>query len=162
VSAIAQLPQLVWHVPIVTLGPSVSACYPIDQLGCDARPAGCQTDASFQHIANAKLAADLPDIARSAFVGEARLPGDDKQLREPRQFPNDMLRDAVTEVVLARVLQRFMNGSTAIDRLSGNARGAFCGAHRQIQNDKIGTRTASGVSDLRDHAGRDLRLVRSL
>ena len=67
-------------------------------------------DATFQDVTNAQLATDLPDVRRFALVGEGRVARDDEQRFEARQRRDDVLDDAVGEVLLlgiaAHVLER--------------------------------------------------------
>src|SRR5262245_28048118 len=52
----------VLQLAVVTLGPKVSAGQGIDELGGDADAIAGPTDAAFENVANAELAADLPYI----------------------------------------------------------------------------------------------------
>ena len=67
---------------------SAQRCAPlvsVDQLAGDAHAVAGLAHAAFEHVAHAKLAADLPDVERLALVGEARIAGDDEQRLEARQ-----------------------------------------------------------------------------
>jgi hypothetical protein len=72
----------------------------LDQLPGNAHPIGRFTDAPFQQVADAELAADLPDIDGAALVSEGGISGDHKQRPETRQGRRDLLDDAVGEIVL--------------------------------------------------------------
>src|SRR5262245_52867359 len=50
------------QLAVVTLGPAVRAGNGIDELGADADAIAGATDAAFEDIAHAELAADLPDV----------------------------------------------------------------------------------------------------
>jgi len=75
----------------------------VDKLHRDAHAARGATDAAFEHVANAEFASDLADVDDLAFVGEARVPGDDEQRAHPRQRHHNLFDDPVGEEFLLRV-----------------------------------------------------------
>ena len=91
----------IFELSIVSFGPTVGAGRGIDELRRDADAIAGAADAAFEDVTDAKLATDLPDVRRLAFVLEARVAGDDEQLGEARQLGDDVFGDAVAEVVLA-------------------------------------------------------------
>jgi hypothetical protein len=81
----------------------VLASLGLDQLRSDTDAVAGFAQAAFEHIAHTQLTADLLHIDRLAFVGEARITGDDEQRRIARQCGDHVLGDAVSEVFLLRV-----------------------------------------------------------
>ena len=61
----------VFQLSVVALGPAVRAGGGIDELRRDADTVAGATDAAFEDVANAELAADLSDVRRFAFVLES-------------------------------------------------------------------------------------------
>jgi hypothetical protein len=72
----------------------------VDELASDAHSLPRAADAAFKYVADAEFSSNLAYIHRLAFVGEARIAGDDEKLREARQLRDDVLSDSVAEVVL--------------------------------------------------------------
>ena len=91
------------ELAIVAVSPLVRTGRSVDKLSADADTVARAANAALQHVAHPELAPDLPDVDGLALVLEARIAGDHKQLREPRQIGDDVFGDAVTEIVLARV-----------------------------------------------------------
>src|SRR5262249_42637222 len=58
------------------LTPSKDAAQRVDQLGGHTNPVRRPADAPFQHVADAKVLADLLDVRGLALVGERRVPSD--------------------------------------------------------------------------------------
>ena len=92
------------------LRPEMRAGRGVDQLPGDAHPVAGLAHAAFQHVAHAKLAADLLHVHGPALVGEARIARDDEQPADARQRGDDVLDHAVGEIFLlgvaAQVLER--------------------------------------------------------
>jgi len=59
-------------------GPKMRSARGIDQLCGDAHPPASFPNRAFEHVANAKLAADLLHVDGLALVGKTRIAGDDK------------------------------------------------------------------------------------
>src|SRR5215468_3575159 len=91
------------QLAVVALGPAVCPGDGIDELRRDADPIADPPNASFQHVACAQLAPDLPDIDGLALVLEGGIARDDQKLGEPRQLGCNVLGYAVAEVILLRV-----------------------------------------------------------
>ena len=85
---------------IVVVGPPVRSGCGVDQLGADADAFAGAANAALQHVAHSELAPDLSDIRRLALVLEAGITRDDEQLAEPRELRDDVLDDAVGQVLL--------------------------------------------------------------
>jgi hypothetical protein len=88
---------------VVVLGPAVGPRRGIDQLGGDANTIANTPYAAFEQVAHAQIAPNLADIGRLAFVLEARVAGDDKQLGEARQLRDDVVHDAIDQIFLLRM-----------------------------------------------------------
>ena len=88
---------------VVALGPDMVSGGAVDQLGGDPHPVARSSHAAFEHIAHAKLAADLLHIDSTAFVSERAVACDDKVPSKLRQRGDDLFDHAVSEVVLLRV-----------------------------------------------------------
>src|SRR4051812_28662627 len=86
------------EVAVIALGPEMSVGRCLDQLPGHPYPVAGLAHAAFENVAHSKFTADLLDAGRAALVGEARIPGDDKQQPRFRQQSNDVLRDTVREV----------------------------------------------------------------
>ena len=69
----------------------------------DPHAARRRPHAALEHVAHAELAPDLLHVHRAPLVGEARVAGDHEQPAHPRQRADDLLDDAVGEVLLRRV-----------------------------------------------------------
>jgi len=76
----------------------------IDQLNSDADLVARPANASFQHIAHAQLAADLPRVDRLVPIGEGGVARDHEHVREPRQISRQILSDSVCEIPLVPVV----------------------------------------------------------
>src|SRR4051794_2451528 len=75
----------------------------VNQLSGDANLAASFADAALKDISHAQFTAHLANVRRCPFVYEARVPGDHEELLRPRQRGDDVLDDAVGEVLLLRV-----------------------------------------------------------
>src|SRR5215470_11098690 len=74
-----------------------------DELCVDAYSAPSLAHTAFEYISHSQLASDLLYVDSSAFVSEARIAGDHEQRVKARQFGDDLLDDAVGEILLLRV-----------------------------------------------------------
>src|SRR5215469_16920776 len=88
---------------VVAVAPDVAGGGRLDQLGRDAHAVGQPAHATLDHVLGAKITADPPHIDRLAAILKGRVTGDDQQLPKPRQLGNDVLSNAVTEILLFRV-----------------------------------------------------------
>src|SRR5258708_18820445 len=64
---------------VIALGPDMRAGRGVDELPGDAHAIAGLAHAAFEHIAHAKLAADLLHVDSAALVGEGRITRDDEQ-----------------------------------------------------------------------------------
>src|SRR5262245_65813242 len=81
----------------------MGAGHGVGELCRDAYPRSLPANAALQDVAHAEIAAYLAHVDALALVLERGIAGDHEQLGEPRQLGNDILGDAVAEVVLALV-----------------------------------------------------------
>src|SRR6185436_6661862 len=75
----------------------------LDQLRSDAHPIGQLAHAALDHVLGTKVTAYRPHIDRLSAILKGRVASDDQQLAEPRQFGDDVLGYAVTEILLLRI-----------------------------------------------------------
>ena len=90
-------------VSVVVLGPEVRTRIGFDQLGRYSDAVAGAPHAALQNIAHTQFATNPAYIDRLALVLEAGVAGDDEELREPRQFGDDVFDDAVDQIFLLRV-----------------------------------------------------------
>src|SRR5262249_37488169 len=75
----------------------------VDQLRRDPYATPRLAHGAFEHIAHAEFAPDLLHIDGAAFVGEARVAGDDEEPFDPRKRSDDLLDHAVGKIFLLGV-----------------------------------------------------------
>ena len=124
--------KYVLKLSIVPLGPTLNAGQSIHKLRSDTNTVTTTTNTPFQHVAHAELAPDMPDVYGLASVLEAGVTGDDKQLREPRQLCDDVVRDAVGEIVLLRVATHIREWKHGDRRLVREGEGGSMGPLVQL------------------------------
>jgi hypothetical protein len=81
----------------------VRAGHGIDQLRGDADTIAGPLDTTFEDVTYAQLPPDLPDVDRFTLVLKRRIASEHHELGESGQFGDDVLGDAVTEVLLLRI-----------------------------------------------------------
>ena len=94
----------------------------LEQLRRDAHPAAGASYAAFENVAHGEALADFAHIRRLPLVGEGRIARDDEKPGELGQVGDDVLADAVAEVLLlgvaAHVLER-QHGDRGLVRRRG-------------------------------------------
>ena len=100
--AVLELEDLA-ELAVKTLGPLMGTGLGVDELDGDPHAAAGKTDAAFEEIADAELIGDLAGIYRAVLVNEGRVAGDDGEGLEPAQRCDEVLDDAVGEIVLGRI-----------------------------------------------------------
>src|SRR5262249_1092707 len=95
--------QDVLYVAVETVSPEMRSGFGLDQLRGDPDAARGLTHRAFKHIPHAQFAADLLYVDGLAFVGEARIAGDDKEPADAGERRDDLLDHPVGEVFLFRV-----------------------------------------------------------
>src|SRR5205085_7568202 len=94
----------VFEIAIELVRPDVRVRRRINQLAGHTNPFSRLAYAAFQHIASAKLTADLLDVDGLSFVGETRISRDYEQQFRARQSRDDILDHAVGEIFLFRIV----------------------------------------------------------
>ena len=151
------------QLAVVPLGPDVLAGLGLDQLAADPDTFACGAHAALEHIAHAKLARDLPHVDRAALVDEARIAGDDEQPAQPRERRDDVLGDAVGEVVLLGIARevgerqdRNRRPGWRGERLSGARRGRRGSGVRLLAQLQAGVALDDHQRALGEQAGQQL------
>ena len=88
----------------------MSAGLGVDELRRDAEIVAGAPDAALEHIAHAELAPELGDVHRLPLVLEGRVAREHAQVARPRQLGQDVLGQAVAEILLARVAAQVDEG----------------------------------------------------
>ena len=94
----------VLELAIEVIGPQMRPARSIDQLRGDADPLRRLAHAAFEHVTHTQLATDLLHIDGPALVGKARIARDHEQPPDVAERGNDVLDDAVGEIVLLRII----------------------------------------------------------
>ena len=92
--------EYVAEFSIVALGLEMTTGRAIDQLHGDANPATCLPDAPLKDVSDIQLAGSLNDFNGFAFEGEGGIPSDYENGRNLGEVGDNVLGDAVTEVLL--------------------------------------------------------------
>lgn len=132
------------HLPVVALRPEVCVARGVDQLRGDAHAISELAHAALEHVAGAQFPPDGLDVDRPPLVDESRIPGDHEQPRETRQVGDQVLGDAVAEVLLLRIVAEVGEGKHRDHRpaVSGPGRASLprlrepyarCNGNRQRQ-----------------------------
>src|SRR5258708_997882 len=103
------------------LGPKVFTGVRVHQLSRDAHAIDVASDAAHHEIADPKLASNLLHIKMRSLVLERRMLGDDEKSGEFRQAGDEVLGDAIAEIVLLRIAahvgeRKHSNRRRAFDR----------------------------------------------
>src|SRR4029450_11816300 len=85
---------------VVTLRPHVAAARGIDELGRDPDRRAGPSHTPLQHVTDIQVLRHLAHIARLPAIGERRVPRNDEERMKLRQLGDDVLADAVGEVLL--------------------------------------------------------------
>ena len=93
----------VGEVPIVALRPQMPAGLAVDQLCDDPDAPARLADAPLQHVAYAQLFAQLLQLHGRTLVGERRIARGHIQARDPGEVGDEILGNAVAEVLLLRI-----------------------------------------------------------
>ena len=80
-------------------------------------------NAALQDVAHAEIASDLAHVGRLALVLEGGIAGDDEQLGEPRQLGDDIVGNAVAEIVLVLVAAQVVERQHGDRRPVGQGQG---------------------------------------
>jgi len=85
-------------------GPDLIAGCGIGELCSDANPLATLADAAFEHVAHAEFLGDLLDVNGPALVGEGGIAGDHEEPPHLRQGRENILADAVAEILLLGIV----------------------------------------------------------
>jgi len=118
----------VFKFSVIALGPAMGASSRVDELRRDTHAISSSADTAFEHVAYAELPAHFPDVGRLPFVLEARVARDDEELGEAGELCDDVLGDAVAEVVLFWVAAEIGEWKDCMDGLSGRVRAGLAAA----------------------------------
>src|SRR5262245_38222404 len=91
----------------------------VDKLPRYTYSVSCFAHTAFEYISHSQLAPDLLHIDGSALVGEARVPGDDKEATKARQRRNYFLDDTIREILLLAVATQVVEGEDSDGRFAG-------------------------------------------
>ncbi len=80
------------------------------ELGGDADAVAIPADAAFDHVADAEFLADLPDVGGLALVDKRRVAGDHEEPAQLGQRGDDVLADAVGEIILLWIVAHVDEG----------------------------------------------------
>src|SRR5688572_17044846 len=97
-------------VTIIALGPHMSAAQPVDQLGGDANPVPGLSNTAFQSELDTELAAYVGDTECLSLEDERRVARDDEQPRSLAEVGDDILCNAITEVLLIGIAAHVVEG----------------------------------------------------
>ncbi|MEY9551531.1 hypothetical protein ABIF67_005596 [Bradyrhizobium japonicum] len=100
----------VGKLAVVALRPEMAAGRDVVELRRDAQAIAAAPHAAFEHIADAELARDFVHVHGAALVDEGRVAGDDEEPAQLRQRRDDVLADAVGEIVLLAVAAHIGEG----------------------------------------------------
>ena len=92
----------VLHVAVIALRPEMGPGLRVDQLDGYAHTVHRAPDTALHNVLDAQIAADLADVDRLVLECEGRVPGDHEERLEARQLRNQVVGDAVREVVPLR------------------------------------------------------------
>ena len=92
------------QITIIALRPQVMPGDRIDKLGCDPDLITDLPDASLQDISHAQFTAHVLDLDRPVLVRERRISRDHGEATDLREIGDDIVRDAIGEVLLLRVV----------------------------------------------------------
>ena len=93
----------VGEVAVVALGPEMAAGGDVVELRGDAHAVAALADAAFEHVAHAELVGDLLQVNGLALVDERGVARDHEEPAQLRQRGDDVLADAVGEILLLRI-----------------------------------------------------------
>src|SRR5215470_5492134 len=107
---------------IVAIRPQVVTSRRLDQLCGDAETIGGPPHAAFEHVAHAELATDFAYVCSRTLVSKGGAARDHKKCMVVRQVGDDVLGDALREILLFGGPAHTRKGNTAIDGFCGSGR----------------------------------------
>jgi len=82
----------------------------VDELGHDEQPVAVPANAAFQHGSHVQRLADLPDVAGLSLEREGGRAGHDAQIADPGERSDQLLGQAIAEVLLLGVRTQVHEG----------------------------------------------------
>src|SRR5262245_25392620 len=98
------------HLTIEPVGPDVSAGFSVDELRRDAKAVVGAPDAALEHVAHLELAPKLGYVHRLPLVLKCRVACEHMQVVRPRQLGQNVLGQAVAEILLFRIAAQIGEG----------------------------------------------------
>src|SRR5262249_44957813 len=138
----------VLEIAFKALRPEMYACRGIHELTGDAHPARGFAHASFEDVAHAELTPDLLHVDRPALVSETRVSRDHEEPSHARERRDDLLDDAVCEIILLRVAAHVLEGKDCDGGFVGNHQGRPCGHCSTAEHNAIGLHRLGDVFEL--------------
>src|SRR6266571_6340334 len=117
----------------------------LDELAADADSIPRLPHGALKHIADAEFAPDLLYIHSAALVGKARIAGDDEQPFDAREASDNLLDDAVGEIVLLGIAAHIGEGQDGDRGLVGKRERRWRYRCRSGQPDTIDPNRPSNV-----------------
>ena len=90
--------------------PQVRPGAAIDELCGDPQPLARSPQAALKHVADAEILSYLPNVDGTALVDERRVAGDHRETRETAQCGDDVIDNAIGEVILLRIAAEVHKG----------------------------------------------------
>ena len=98
------------ELPVVAFSPVMGTRKCVDELGANSQPIAAAAHTAFQHIAHAKLARDLAHVDRAVLVDERGVSSDDEQPSDAGKSGDQILCEAISEVVLIGIATHIGEG----------------------------------------------------
>src|SRR5262249_51060228 len=108
-------------------------------------------DAALQHVVNAELSGDLPDVDSLSLVDEGGISRDDEQPAQARQGGDDFLDDAVREILLLWIAAHVLKGQNrnrGLARRRQGRRGRVPAGRYTVQHDTVSRNRLGHILDL--------------
>ena len=100
----------VGEAAIVTLGPDVASSCDVVELRRDAHAVAVLAHAAFDYVTDSEFLPDLLDVNGLAFESERRVPRDDEEPAQLGKSGDEVLADAVREILLLRIVAHVDEG----------------------------------------------------
>ena len=130
------------YLAVVAFGPVVAAGRGVDKLRADAQSRAGAAYAAFEHVTHAELARDLFHVDRAVLVDEGRVAGDHEQPVDAGEPGDQILGQAVGEMLLIRVAAQIVerqhrNGRLVRQRKHGRRRGRRLADWRRFSDEAV-------------------------
>jgi hypothetical protein len=98
------------ELAVEALGPGVGPRRGVDELRGHAHAVTREAHAALEHVAHAELSRDLLHVHRLPLVGEARVARDHEELLHPGESGDDVLGEAVGQVLVGGIAREVGEG----------------------------------------------------